>query len=428
MKVKGGYTDENGVYKDYYSKTFTIKVELKNTETNLFELYQQRDLGVEFHTQVNTKVEKSQSTATLTWNSTWGNKPADADEYFYVVWNLKSSNKNSNQPYKLQWSEGTVHDGSVVYGPALGVWSDEYTSDYSNITQVVTKHPLSEAISEGAWADVYNEAILNVKWKSGYEEQYRSTGKASAFVGETYSTGARSLAKDIPNYGTQSAHYISGGQDMILNSDAKTLGELVFNLSYRENENQDNPGWSGAGEMEIDPRTYVFSDGVKDRKDVLIAGAKDTDSVNKNKWDAADQTQLDDGDYYFTYLDVIINEYDSVLIKDDRTTKHWASPYPNNNSYDYNNVIIKIRTMSSDDYVTFKTIYRSELEQIPKTGTGETGYEDGYKVHVDLPADTVGYQVEYTSHRFITEFKINTAMKLKDMKSPTLLAKLYQIN
>ena len=52
--------------------------------------------------------------------------------------------------------------------------------------------------------------------------------------------------------------------------------------------------------MEIDPRTYVFSDGVKDRKDVLIAGAKDTDSVNKNKWDAADQTQLDDGDYYFS--------------------------------------------------------------------------------------------------------------------------------
>ena len=59
MKVIGGYTDENGVYKDYYSKTFTIKVELKNTETNLFELYQQRDLGVEFHTQVNTKVEKA---------------------------------------------------------------------------------------------------------------------------------------------------------------------------------------------------------------------------------------------------------------------------------------------------------------------------------------------------------------------------------
>ena len=418
MSVKGGYTDDNGVYQDYFSKTFKVKIELYNTETQQYEVYQERDLGVEFHTEVHTAVMKDQSTATLTWDSKWGTEPADSNEYFYVIWNLKSSNINSNQPYRLQWSEGTVHDGTIVYAPDLGKWSEEYTSDSSSTVQVVTKHPLKEAMAEGAWANVYNEAVLNVKWKSGYEEQFRSTGKAAAFVGEDLADGVRSLTKEIPEYGTQSKHYVYGGQDLILNSDAEELPEFVYNLTYREGDNDDNPGWSGAGEMIIDPRTYVISDGVKGRNDVLIAGVKDTDTNNKNLWTSADQTQLDDGDYYFTKLDITLNEYDSVRVKeevvDGQTKRYWAKPYQNNNLYDYHNIIVYIRKMGSDTFETLKTFYRSDYEPIE----GEDG---GYTVSITLPADTVGYKIEYTSHRFATEFKISTGMKFKSTR------KLYSL-
>ncbi len=407
MKVKGGYTDENGVYQDYYSNTFDVKIELKNPETNKFEVYQQRQLGVEFHTEVNTQVTKEQSTATLSWNSKWGPEPMDSKEYFYVIWNLKSANTNSNQPYRLNWSEDTVHDGSVVYAPDLGVWSKEYTGDSAKTIQVVTKHPLKEAMAAGAWAQVYNEAILNVEWKSGYVEQFRTTGKASAFVGETYDDGIRAITKYIPDSGTQSKHYISGGQDLLLDNSASKLDELKYNIVYKEDDNSDNPGWSGAGEMIINPRTYVFSDGVKGRNDVLLSGAKDGDTVNKSRWNAADQVQLDDGDYYFTSLDITINEFDSVMVSDDGTKKNWAKPYQNNNVLDYQNIIIYTRTMGSSEFMPLKTIYRDELEP----ADGENG---GYRAFVELPADTVGYKIEYTSHRYITDFKIDTALKLKD--------------
>lgn len=195
MEVKGGYTDENGVYQDYFQKRFTVKIELWNSETQQFEVFQERELGVEFHTTVHTGVYKEQSTATLTWSSEWGPEPADADEYFYVIWNLKANNLNSTQPYRLKWSENTVHDGSVVYAPDLDRWSKEYKSDQNTYIRVVTKHRRDEAMAHGTWAQVKNEAILNVKWKSGYEEQFRTTGKATAYVGEEYPEGDRALTK-----------------------------------------------------------------------------------------------------------------------------------------------------------------------------------------------------------------------------------------
>lgn len=415
MQVKGGYTDANGVYQDYYSKDFNVKIEVK--ENNNFVVKQQRNLSVEMHTEVHTQIIKDQSTATLSWNTDWGDKPEDADEYFYVVWNLKSYNNNSNQPYKLKWVEDTVHDGSVVYAPSLNTWSDEYTTDSSDIITVVTRHPRAEAMAEGAWAEVNNEAILNVKWKSNYEEQFRTTGKASAFVGEEYDDGARSLTKSIPGYGTQDNHYISGGQDLILNTEASKLNELKFNLDYNEQKNTDSPGWSAAGEMVINPRTYLFTDGVKGRNDVLISGVKDTDTVNKNTWNAAGQTQLDDGDYYFTKLHIVVNEYDSVMLDDDGTKQYWSNPYQNNNIYDYGNINIYIRKPGSSDFTKHKTVLRSELTEIENEG--------GYETTVALPSDTVGYKIEYTSQRYLTKFKIDTGMKLNDTRKLHSLTSTY---
>lgn len=402
MKVKGGYTDENGVYRDFFEKQFTVKIELWDSETESFKLFQERTLGVEFHTTVQTKIVKEQSTATLNWNSQWGPEPADSKEYFYVIWNLKSNNVNSTQPYSLNWSENTVHDGSIVYAPSLGVWSPEYTSDSNNVMQVVTKHRRDEAMSQGSWAEVKNEAILSVKWKSGYEEQFRTVGKATAYVGEEYPDGDRSMTKFIPNPDTQKDHYIEGGQDLILNGEANALKELTYNLTYIEDINTDNPSWTNADEMSVAPRTYVISDGIKGRDDVLISGVKETDTANKSSWEAADQTQLDDGDYYFTYLDITVNEYDSAKLND-----KWAKPYQNNNIYDYHNIIVYIRKTGTDNFEALKTFYPSELHPLDN---------GGYQAYIKLPDGTVGYKVEYTSERYTTEIKVSTGLKLNSTR------------
>ena len=46
----------------------------------------------------------------------WGPKPADADEYFYVIWQIVSNSATtSSQKYRFYWTEDTGHDGSIVY-------------------------------------------------------------------------------------------------------------------------------------------------------------------------------------------------------------------------------------------------------------------------------------------------------------------------
>lgn len=408
MKVKGGYIDENGVYQNYYNKNFNIKIELKN-DNNEFVTFQEKNLKVEFHTDVQTSIYKEQASATLSWSDSWGERPSDADEYFYVVWTLNSTNYNSTQPYRLKWSENTVHDGSVVYSTGLDTWSSEYNSaDTKKQVTVVTKHRRDEAMAQGTWAEVQNEAILNVQWKSGFEQQYRTTGTATAYVGEIIEGDIRTLYKTIPDEYTQDAHYIYGGQDLILNSDTESLAPFAYRLSYTEKKNSDNPSWTQAGEMDITPRTYVLTDGVKGRNDVMVSAEKPTGASTRSSWNANSQEQLDDGDYYFTFLDINVTEYDSVYLNGD-----WSNPYENVNLYDYGSIKVYYRKMGSNDFELLKTVRHDEMGLSTESGTEFT---NGYEAGIVLPADTVGYKVEYTSSRYTTDIKVNTGLKLKNSR------------
>ena len=414
VQVKGGYTDEDGVYRNYYSNSFDIKIEIYDENAETWKTVQERTLGIEFHTSVNTSIIKEQSTATLYWDPLWGPEPADSNEYFYVTWNLKSNNINSTQPYKLSWSENPVYGGgSIVYAPDLDKWTNDYSTTNEKNIQVVTKHRRDEATDGQTWTRVTNEAILNVRWKSElentdpenpeyYEQQLRAKGTASAFVGEDFLSGVRSFKKDIPLWGDQTKHIVSGGQDLILNDEADVIPALRFNYTYQEKYNDDNPQWTPAGEMSIDERTYTISDGIDGRNDVLIQG------VNKSNGDRSSWTgdyHLDVGDYAFTYLDIHISEYDSVYLN-----SAWAAPYENNNRKDYHPVKVYYRRSGGFESKTYSL---SDLEV-------REGYS-GYFVRVQLPDNTIGFKIEYVSDRYTTNISVESAMTLKNS------AKLHSI-
>lgn len=49
------------------------------------------------------------------WQSDWGEKPGDADEYYYLVWTIRSSINNNTSPYTFMLEDGfTAMGGSVV--------------------------------------------------------------------------------------------------------------------------------------------------------------------------------------------------------------------------------------------------------------------------------------------------------------------------
>ncbi len=84
------------------------------------------------------------------WNSSWGEKPADADDYYYLVWNVWSYLKgNPTQPYHFRLEDTFTAEGGEVVGyrmGCVGVFSDEQEvtvlrgGSYSRCDQVLTRY------------------------------------------------------------------------------------------------------------------------------------------------------------------------------------------------------------------------------------------------------------------------------------------------
>ncbi len=388
-KVKGGYTDENGYYQgDYYQTSFTPSIVVNNSEN---PLSYSRTLGLETHTKVLTTVSKERSSIALEWNDSWGNKPSDADDYFYVVWHLNAKGSDaSSQKYNLSWSEETAHDGTVVYSsPTLGTKSGIQSYGTFNST-VVTKHLRKEV--EGELTTVHNEAILNVEWASGYVEHKRVSNSTRVYI-PADDSGSRPFVKAVPNYTQMDSHYKNGGQELILSGDEVVL---PYNINYAEHKNDSAPVWNTVTEKyTAKRRDYILTDGIKG--DAVISTASGNSSYN---WGHASEKSLNDSDYYFDSLNIILTEYDAVCLG-----TVWSDPYVHSLYSDYDDVEIWVRTEGSDSFSLFKTI--SETSEIS----------------VNLPEKTVGYMVKHSSEFYTTSFSVSTNLHLKSSNRVLSLVK-----
>ena len=384
--LKGGYIDENGYYRgDYFYTEFEPSIVVNDAND---PLNYSRPLAIEVHTKVLTEAGKSRSNVVTEWNSTWGEKPADAEEYFYVIWEMESNGaSNSSQKYRYYWSEDTAHDGTVIYSnPPLGTKSAELTSGKYKAT-VVTKHLKKEV--EGELTTIKNEAIHNVEWASGYVEHKRVSATTQVYIPIEGSSG-KSLIKTVyaPNdnsfdpYNTK-YHYKNGGQEKIL-AEEEVL--LPYRVSYSENTNSNNPAWNNVTEKyKAVKRDYVLTDGMKG--DAVISTVTGSASY---RWDNPEDKALNDSDYYFDNLIITLEEKDSVCLGD-----VWSTPELHTNFSDYEDIEVWIRTEGSDTFKLFKTL----------SGVNTAT--------VDLPEQTVGYQIKHSSEFYCTSINVKADLHLK---------------
>ena len=377
--LKGGYKDENGYYhQDYYSKSFTPSIVVDDSDD---PLDYSRTLGVEVHTQVFTTVSKDRAAIALEWNDMWGNKPSDADDYFYVIWDLNAKGTDaSSQKYRLSWSEDTVHDGTVVYSsPTLGTKSALQSYGTYNTT-VVTKHLKKDV--EGSLTVIRNEAILNVEWNSGYTEHKRVSDSTNVYI-PSGDPGSCGFIKAIPNYVSSGAHYKNGGQELILSGDEVVL---PYDISYVERDNENSPVWNTVTEKyTAKRRDYVLTDGVKG--DAVISTVYGNSSYN---WGHSSEKPLNDSDYYFDALSIKLTEYDSVCLGD-----IWSDPYEHTAYSDYGDIEVWIRTEGSSSFTLFKTL--SEVSE----------------ADVNLPENTVGYMIKHSSEFYASSIDVSTNLHLR---------------
>lgn len=398
LNVNGGYIDENGYYGgDFYKNDdFNVKIEVDMDNDGKLETDYKKTLSTEVHTKVDTSVSKFRSNVSLAWNNSWGNKPADADEYFYVTWTLSSNHNYSNysQNFYLMWDENTVRDNSDIVYAGTGVAHGDVEGSYSNLKSngkytynVVTKHRRDLAKPQGGdqWATVSNEAVLNVKWRSGYVEQFRTAASTKAYI-PPVGGGDFSFNKAVPNMDENDSHFIHGGQELITNREEGNMPVMPYEIYYTENKNVYNPKWNANTEKyTAEKRVMTITDGVSG--DAVISS--NSGDYSEDTW--LNSENLEDGDYYFDSLKLTVTEYDASMLGD-----QWSNPYEHSNTRDYDETEIWVRKMNSGEFKLFKSVAVTSTE-----------------TEITLPDDTVGFKVIHTSEFYTTKIAVKTNLCLK---------------
>ena len=100
---------------------------------------------------VNLRVEGSVSTPDENyWPSNWGVRPDDWDEYYYITWNIQTSDANynnyGNQNLSYYYSAGeSKQQGEIVYSQPATYKGITYDSDYGSWGKaIVMKYPKSQ--------------------------------------------------------------------------------------------------------------------------------------------------------------------------------------------------------------------------------------------------------------------------------------------
>ena len=395
--IPGGAIDENGKYVDgydFYKGTVPVTVTMDQTLDGTIDLTTSKELTLEMHTLNTPSSSKSDYGTFYQWDTSWGEKPADADDYFYVKWQLHGywgSSKN-NQPFSWSWSEDTVHDGTIVcYNNGSqtepthsqtsnpGQYSSTNSYDY-----VVMKYPVSLLKNIPEFGLVLkNEAVLNVTMKSGYQTSQR-VGDSITIYDAQYPQG------EFDKWNRQSGVMdVNGGQEDILD-DKKDIS-LDWTVRYKGASRVDPVTWDEDNQRYIaKKRTISFTDG--EPGDVLYSSGE---PAAKYIWEpVTGNVALTDNDYSFTSLEINLTEYDSR--QEDGV---WTGTYEHSNKDDYEKLDVYVRYRNSSDYVFYKSV---------KALYSYTS--------VTLPDDVVGYKVEHDTGFYSTDMIVRCCMDLHPTK------------
>ena len=415
-EMNGGWIDETGRYAGNFYKrdknnendSLKVSVIVDSNSDGTPETNYTKKLGLETHTKVYTSAYKIQADASFGWSNKWGEKPEDADQYFYITWNLKSNyEKGSSQKFRFDWSEDTAHDGTVVY---ISDQSNEWREpNRTYTTTVVTKHP--RKVVDAGWKNVTNEAILNVHWLSGYDEQFRVNGTAGAYLLD--GTKPQLFEKRYENMDLPEANpsrFKNGGQELIIAGES--VNNLNFDINYFEYENYSDPVWNSTTKTYTTPvRTIEITDGEKG--DVVLSKVKN-DDIHRYDWGSSSDRVLSDSDYSFDHLVLYLTEYDAVQVtreENNQTVAEWSEPYAHNSFADYNDIEVWIRTEGSSEYRLFRTIAAADLVE---SNMDDYGAVRGIAcASVPLPENTAGFKLKHQTQFFTTKLFTKVNMSLK---------------
>ncbi len=386
--VPGGAMDADGRYLDgypYYKDKVEVSFSVDEDKDGEAETSVSKELSLEMHTHIRTEPVKKFSAFYYNWQSSWGEKPADADDYFYTCWYLDVDFYNHvNQPGTYEWTEdGQIHDGTVVVlkNPVGAV------DNAGHRNTVILRHPISllrDAPAEGL--PLHNEAVLKITWKSGYEMFCKVQADTRVYRDDQYPPGEF----DKKRHGYRSGEHpdnklIVGGQEILV-KDEKDVS-MDWELEY-DGGTQEHPVWDEkTGTYTAKERTIRIRDGLS--KDMLYSSGR---AQAKYIWEPdTGNIELSDNDYSFVSLELDVWEYDAEC-----RDGLWTDPVLNTDTESIKSFDIYIRRRGSDRLVFWTSV--------PGTGLKlDESYPDRT---IQFPEGTVGFELRHDTSFYQTDIRL----------------------
>ena len=159
----GADSDESGPFK----ATMHIEQDAMSAEKETDEIF----VYIDTHATID-RTQKSVSGKYNSWQSSWGDAPADADDYYYLVWQVRTWINSPTQPYNFRIVDtfdasangevvGYRYQGESTFTENHWVPKQIHYSQLDRYDYVLTKYPKSEFMSLDYY-EITNNVVATV--------------------------------------------------------------------------------------------------------------------------------------------------------------------------------------------------------------------------------------------------------------------------
>lgn len=452
-------TETTEHYRDYDGKTDAsyddaskaFKADM--TAGTLTKLSDEKKVYIDTSAKITSTSKKLSGDMSRTWDSSWGTKPSDADDYYYLVWEIDSYIARPNtQAYDFTLSDVPTSDTGAVEVVGYKLWGT--TTYTTNPTQtgctasgmrydfVITRHKKStfDTDSNGKTITHYtinNEITATVHPQDGVDAD--TTAKATRSFDWTKPVwGAPSGHFQMWKYGNENWEsrfayywdYASYDLDMLQDGKTTSLDDIKYyieSVGYPFPWTQDT---NSSDASSSDPAKVASTYGQKNIKYVLADDTVyllDSNNTTFSNWDfdenanASTETPLVSADYDVDRIYVRMSAMDVARDANGKPTYDTYKASFDVSTHTLTDAdTITVETKSGDTWSTAGTLHM---------GTGTFDKADGSKVTaVSSSSDTTyspaylltfaegvdGYRLTTTNNYYYTGINVTPYFSLKN--------------
>lgn len=354
-----------------------------------------------------------------TWDSSWGTKPADADDYYYLVWEIDSYIANpATQCYDFTLSDVPTSDTGKVEVVGYKLWG---TSEYT--TKPTQKNCSGQGMRYDFVLTRHKKSTFDTNSKGEKITNYTIKNQVTATVhpvdgvdADTTATASRSFDWTKPKWSTPSGHfqmwkygnenwydrfsyywdYASYDLDLLQDGKAPSIDGIRYYIESTEYPFPWTQDTSSADASSSDPAKVAATYGQKLIKNVITDDTLyllDSNNSTFSDWDfdsnpdAGKEKPLTSADYDVSSIYVRMSALDVARDANGKPTY----------DTDTANFDVSTRALTDDDTITVETKSGDtwSMAGTLHMGTGKFDKASGSKVKSVLTKSDVAYASSY---------------------------------